>query len=110
MLSCTGMRGPAPLSSKKLSAQEVAERILVLLPEDGTPVLNRVMRLMLSREFQRPIEPDLYFAARNLLLERHQIGRLRGQGGQLSSRRKPAAPSKPCTRPWRKRASRISDI
>lgn len=77
------MRGPALLSSKKLSAQDVAERILVLLPEDGTPVLNRVMRLMLSREFQRPIEPDLYFAARNLLLERHQIGRLRGQGGQL---------------------------
>src|SRR5262249_5842521 len=77
------MRGSALSSGKKLFAKDVADRILALLPEDGTPVLNRVMRLMLSREFQRAIEPDLYFAARNLLLERRQIGRLRGQGGQL---------------------------
>jgi hypothetical protein len=53
------------------------------LPEDGTPVLNRVMRVMLSRTFQRPIEPDLYFAARDYLLKEQRIGRLRGQGGQL---------------------------
>src|SRR5215470_2653534 len=77
------MRGPISLDDRKLSAPDVAERMLALLPEDGTPVLNRVMRLMLSREFQRPVEPDLYFAARNLLLDRRQIGRLRGQGGQL---------------------------
>src|SRR5215472_2728891 len=77
------MSGPISLGNKKLSAQDVAGRMIALLPEDGTPVLNRVMRLMLSREFQRPIEPDLYFAARNLLLDRRQIGRLRGQGGQL---------------------------
>jgi len=69
--------------SGKLNAQEVAERMLVLLPQDGSPVLNRVMRLMLSREFQRPIGPELYFAARNLLLNGHRIGRMRGQGGQL---------------------------
>jgi len=66
-----------------LTAEEVAERILVLLPEDGTPVLNRVMRVMLSRSLERSIEPDLYFAARDLLLKKHRIGRLRGQGGQL---------------------------
>jgi len=63
--------------------QEVAERMLSLLPEDGTPVLNRVMRVMLSRALQRPVEPELYFAARDLLLKKHRIGRLRGQGGQL---------------------------
>jgi hypothetical protein len=57
--------------------------MLSLLPEDGTPVLNRVMRMMLAREFQRPIEPDLYFAARDILLDDRRIGRLRGQGGQL---------------------------
>ncbi|HVY59816.1 MAG TPA: hypothetical protein VHA77_18335 [Xanthobacteraceae bacterium] len=67
----------------KISAKEIAERILALLPEDGTPVLNRVMRIMLSRELQRPVEPDLYFAARDLLLKNQKIGRLRGQGGQL---------------------------
>lgn len=38
---------------------------------------------MLAREFRQPVGPDLYFAARNLLLDNDQIGRLRGQGGQL---------------------------
>ena len=70
-------------SLPQITAQEVAERMLALLPEDGTPVLNRVMRIMLSRALQRPIEPELYFAGRDLLLKKHRIGRLRGQGGQL---------------------------
>lgn len=69
--------------ASKLSAQELAERILARLPDDGTPVLNRVMRIILSRELQRAIDPELYFAARDLLLKKHKIGRLRGQGGQL---------------------------
>jgi hypothetical protein len=77
------MRKSALSDNHKLSAQTLADRMLKLLPDDGTPVLNRVMRMMLAREFQRPIEPDLYFAARNLLLNNHRIGRLRGQGGQL---------------------------
>jgi len=63
--------------------EEVAAKILSLLPKDSTPVLNRVMRVMLSRTLQRLIEPELYFAARDLLLSEHRIGRLRGQGGQL---------------------------
>jgi hypothetical protein len=77
---------PEPASSlgrPRLSAQDVADHILKVLPEDGTPVLNRVIRTMLAREFRQPVEPDLYFAARNLLLNNDQIGRLRGQGGQL---------------------------
>jgi hypothetical protein len=77
------MRKTTLLGSDKLPARVVADHILKLLPEDGTPILNRVMRMMLARELQRPIEPDLYFSARNLLLEKHRIGRLRGQGGQL---------------------------
>jgi hypothetical protein len=72
-----------------LTAHQVAETIIALLPEDGTPVLNRVMRVMLSRELQRPIKPDLYFAARDLLLDNHRIGRSRGQGGQLFLEIKP---------------------
>jgi PNKP adenylyltransferase domain, C-terminal region len=70
-------------TKREPAGRRSAARSRGLLPEDGTPLLNRVMRLMLSREFQRPVEPDLYFAARDLLLERRQIGRLRGQGGQL---------------------------
>ena len=77
------MREAACPDGNKLSAKDVAARILKLLPEDGTPILNRVMRMMLSREFQRLIDPDLYFAARNLLINEGRIGRLRGQGGQL---------------------------
>lgn len=46
----------------------VAQHTVMLQPEGVTPVLNRVMGMMLGREFQRPVEPDLYFAARNILL------------------------------------------
>jgi hypothetical protein len=38
---------------------------------------------MLARELERPIDPELYFAGRDLLLNQGRIGRLRGQGGQL---------------------------
>lgn len=57
--------------------------ILALLPQDGTPVLNRVMRVMLARRLERPIDDDLFFAARDTLLSAGKVGRLRGQGGQL---------------------------
>ena len=57
--------------------------MLALLPADGTPVLNRVMRVMLSRELESPISQELYFGARDRLLSDGRVGRLRGQGGQL---------------------------
>lgn len=38
---------------------------------------------MLSRQLEIQIEPDLYFAARDLLLHNGKIGRLRGQSGQI---------------------------
>lgn len=58
-------------------------RILALLPTDGTPVLNRVMRAMLGRACERTIAADEYFTARDRLLGKRRIGRLRGQGGQV---------------------------
>ena len=67
----------------EVNAETLAQRILPLLPQDGTPVLNRVMRVMLSRQLEIQIEPDLYFAARDLLLQTGKIGRLRGQSGQI---------------------------
>jgi hypothetical protein len=66
-----------------LTSEKVAERMLALLPADGTPVLNRVMRVMVSRELESPISQELYFKARDELLSKSKIGRLRGQGGQL---------------------------
>ena len=57
--------------------------IVTLLPQDGTPVLNRVMRLTLARRLERPIDEESYFAARDALLADGAVGRLRGQGGQV---------------------------
>ena len=47
---------------------------------------DRVMRVMLARELEQSIASDLYFAARDLLLKRRLVGRLRGQGGQSADR------------------------
>jgi hypothetical protein len=67
----------------EVTAETLAQRILPLLPQDGTPVLNRVMRVMLSRQLEIQIEPELYFAARDLLLQTGKIGRSCGQSGQI---------------------------
>ena len=65
------------------ASNDVQAAILRLLPEDGTPVLNRVMRVMLARKLERVVDEDAFFAARDKLLASGRIGRLRGQGGQL---------------------------
>lgn len=62
---------------------DLDDRLLALLPTDGTPVLNRVMRAMLGRACERAIAADAYFSARDRLLAERRIGRLRGQGGQV---------------------------
>ncbi|MGH6793745.1 MAG: hypothetical protein ACREDH_00710, partial [Methylocella sp.] len=71
------------MGQNEVTAENLARLMLTLLPQDGTPVLNRVMRVMLSRQLEEHIEPDLYFAARDLLLQSGKIGRLRGQSGQI---------------------------
>jgi hypothetical protein len=75
--------------------EKVAQRMLALLPSDGTPVLNRVMRVMLARELERSIPQKLYFEARDLLLKERLVGRLRGQGGQIFLTPKAEATPKP---------------
>lgn len=80
---------PAP------SVRLVTERLKSLLPPDGTPVLNRVLRLMLSRDFGQSISDELYEKARDSLSASGQIGRLRGQGGQIFPRRKREARPQP---------------
>jgi hypothetical protein len=68
-----------------------------LLPEDGTPVLNRVMRVMLARKLEQPIDEETFFKARDTLLSTGAIGRLRGQGGQMFLVKPETAP--PSTEP-----------
>jgi hypothetical protein len=65
------------------SAPDLAERLKTLLPTDGTPVLNRVARMMLARDLGRTITDAQYEQARGELFAKGRIGRLRGQGGQI---------------------------
>lgn len=66
-----------------LTVRKVADCLKALLPPDGTPVLNRVLRIMLSRHLGVTVDDELYEKARDLLFTGGQIGRLRGQGGQV---------------------------
>jgi hypothetical protein len=61
----------------------LSDAILKLLPIDGTPVLNRVVRVMLAREIEKAVDPDAFFTALDVLQKKGRIGRLRGQGGQV---------------------------
>jgi hypothetical protein len=88
------------VAPREVTPEVLAQCILPSLPQDGTPVLNRVMRVMLSRQLEIQIEPELYFAACDLLLQNGKIGRLRGQSGQiflaaLGSQPIPAEPAEP---------------
>ncbi len=66
-----------------ISISDIAGEMLALLPRDGTPVLNRVMRTMLARRLGTTIDQDHYFEARDQLLKQARVGIQRGQGGQL---------------------------
>lgn len=65
------------------TARSVADRLKTLLPPDGTPVLNRVLRIMLARDIGQSVSDALYEQAREKLFAAGEIGRLRGQGGQI---------------------------
>jgi hypothetical protein len=66
-----------------LSANDLAEQILSLLPEDGAPVGHRVIRTMLARRLECRIDPNLYFEAVDQLTKAGIIGRARGRGGSI---------------------------
>lgn len=62
---------------------ELQRQILNLLPEDGAPVLNRVMMALLGRRREARVGLDEYFGALEALSASNLIGRLRGQGGKI---------------------------
>jgi hypothetical protein len=66
-----------------ISVDDIAKQMLVLLPGDGTPVLNRIMRVMLARALSADIDEERYAAARRKLADRGQIGSKQGPGGQV---------------------------
>jgi hypothetical protein len=69
--------------SVSCKAAKLGDHILSLLPSDGTPVSNRIMRAMLTRQLGKPIQPEEYFAAITELAANKAIGRSRGRGGAL---------------------------
>jgi hypothetical protein len=69
--------------SETYTAVEIGSQLLRLLPVDGSPVLNRVLRLMLSRSLESRVSPDIYFAAIDGLAASGLVGRSRGQGGSV---------------------------
>lgn len=66
-----------------MTPQAIAKYILELLPEDGSPVLNRVMLTMIARRSEVRIDPEQYSTAVDTLAQAGKIGRSRGQGGKV---------------------------
>ncbi len=92
-----------------VSERAIALKILELLPEDGTPILNRVMPIMLSRSFETKIGQDQYFSARDILLREGRVGVQRGQGGQVFLLPEIAAPKAPAEPPGLWAESQLMD-
>jgi hypothetical protein len=80
---------------EKQTAESLANQILALLPEDGTPVPNRVMRTMLARRLEARVDATHYFAAIDLLTNTDRVGRARGRGGRIFLAEAPTA-----LKPW----------
>jgi hypothetical protein len=71
--------------------ESLAKLILTLLPEDGTPVANRIMRTMLARRLEARVGADQYFAAVDLLTKTDRVGRALGRGGGIFLAEAPTA-------------------
>ena len=64
--------------------QTIEQQILALLPEDGSPVLNRAMMALIGRRLAAPVEHATYFSAVDTLAVAETIVRQRGQGGKIA--------------------------
>ncbi|MBX2853878.1 MAG: hypothetical protein KTR21_02760 [Rhodobacteraceae bacterium] len=82
----------SPLRSEDMMLDE---QMLSLLPDDGAPVLNRMVRLSLSRTVERRVTQQEYFKIRDQLIADGKIGRARGPGGQVYLIQDPDDPPHP---------------
>jgi hypothetical protein len=75
---------------------------LSLIPPDGTPVLNRVLRTMIGRHIGRQVDPSEYFQVRDRLQALGKIGVTRGQAGKvfLLITQEPPVPSQQKITQW----------
>lgn len=68
---------------RQATPEDVAEQLLSLLPDDGSPVPNRIMLAMIVRRLEARVHPEVYAAVVGSLADRGRIGRSRGQGGKV---------------------------
>jgi len=73
----------------------VEQKLLELLPQDGTPVPNRVLRALIGQRLGQLVSEDLYFSVRDQLVENGRIARSRGAGGKVSLIQAPAPDQSP---------------
>lgn len=62
---------------------QIAEALVIVLPEDGSPIPNAAAKALVSRRLAHSIDDSRYFEARDQLLDRKLVGRVRGQGGSV---------------------------
>ncbi|MDX2287254.1 MAG: hypothetical protein NW217_00315 [Hyphomicrobiaceae bacterium] len=80
--------------------QRVEQQILALLPRDGTSVLNRAMMPLVGRRMGQRVDPEIYFAALDVLSAADLIVRHRGQGGKISRATRLPEPLTSDIAPW----------
>lgn len=61
----------------------IDDELLSLLPRDGAAIPNRAAIAILSKRLGVPVTSNAYFEARDRLLGKNLVGRVRGQGGSV---------------------------
>ena len=83
-----------------VNVQNLADRLLHILPLDGSQVPNATARTLLGQAIERPISGEVYFEALDLLENRGQIRRGRGRGGAVRRAEAVNRPPGPPSRVW----------
>jgi hypothetical protein len=68
---------------RQATPDDVTNQLLALLPDDGSPVPNRVMLAMIARRLEARVDPEIYSGIVDSLANGGKIGRSRGQGGKV---------------------------
>jgi hypothetical protein len=71
------------MSQARPALEAMGEELLRLLPRDGAAIPNRAALAMLSKRLGHPVSNESYFEARERLLSKGLVGRVRGQGGSV---------------------------
>lgn len=71
------------MGQARVAPEAIGDELLRLLPRDGASIPNRAALAILSKRLGTPVASDIYFKARDALLDKGLVGRVRGQGGSI---------------------------